>query len=515
MKKHRTMLLVLLVVLLAVPFSIARAQNTQGRWALGLHGGANVWVNDLNKRIPGPSGEVMLRFGISRGFSAGILAGYEELKAKQEPALADQPFSYLKLHAIPASLVGWFHLAPGKKFNPYLYLGVGAMIYQRKTSGNVFVYDNKFQSSIHIPVGIGFEAFTSKKVSVALDLGYRVMDDYTDARKYEKWDTYATAKAGLNFYMGTSDADDDDEDGLTNGEERNWVTNPLNADSDGDGLKDGDEVKRHKTNPLKTDTDGDGLSDGGELNKNKTDPNKTDTDEDGLSDGDEVQRYNTDPMKLDSDGDALADGDEVLKHKSDPMKVDTDGDGLSDWDEVKTFNTDPAKADTDADGLSDGDEVRTHKTDPLKVDTDGGGVNDGAEISRRSNPLDPKDDVTKETIILEKGKTVVLEGVNFQTGKATLTKDSEITLEKAFVAMVANPDVSVQIVGHTDNTGSRTTNEKLSFRRAESVKAWLVKKGIPGSRMTTAGRGPDEPIAENDTPEGRLMNRRIEFRVQK
>lgn len=501
------------MLLLPVLANHARAQNTQGRWALGLHGGANTWIDDFNKRVVGPGGEIMLRYGISRVFSAGILAGYEELKSKQDPPFADQPYNYMKLHAIPGSLVGWFHLSPGSKFSPYIYAGLGAMIYKRQTSGGVYVDDNKFKTSIHVPAGIGFEAFASKKLAVNVDLGYRVLDDYTDARKFEKWDSYATAKAGLNFYIGSSDEDDDDEDGLNNGEERTWGTNPNNPDTDGDGLKDGEEVKRYRTNPLKTDTDGDGLSDGDEVFKYKTDPNKADTDGDGLSDGDEVLIYKTDPLKVDTDGDGLSDGDEVLKHRSDPLKVDTDGDGLSDWDEVKVHNTDPTKVDTDGDGLSDYDEVTKHKTDPLKVDTDDGGVNDGAEIARGTNPLNPKDDVLKETIILEKGKTVVLEGVNFQTGKATLTKDSEVTLEKAFIALVANPDVKVLIAGHTDITGSRQTNQRLSEQRAEAVKTWLVRKGIPASRLTTVGKGPDEPIDDNGTVEGRARNRRIEFRV--
>jgi OOP family OmpA-OmpF porin len=88
------------------------------------------------------------------------------------------------------------------------------------------------------------------------------------------------------------------------------------------------------------------------------------------------------------------------------------------------------------------------------------------------------------------------------------------TLEKAFTILQDNPGLKVKIVGHTDNVGSKKYNDRLSLRRAESVKSWLVKKGISPTRITTAGVGFSEPIATNDTPEGRAKNRRIEFHVE-
>ena len=474
-----------------------------------------MWINDFNNRKIGHEAELQLRYGVSKVFSLGLVGGYAELKASQTPIFSSFQDDYLKLEAIPAALVGWFHLAPGKSFSPYLYVGGGAMFYKRKDGVGNAVPNDDMSTSVMIPIGVGFESFASKSVSLGLDVGYRLLDDLTDYRKHDFSDSYVSARIGLNFYLGSSGADDDDGDGLTNAEEARLGTNPNNVDSDGDGLKDGDEVYRYKTDPLKTDTDGDGLSDGDEVFKHKTSPTNKDTDSDGLSDGDEVTKYKTDPLRIDTDGDTLSDGDEVIKYKSDPLKVDTDGDGLSDWDEVQTYKTDPTKTDTDGDGLSDSDEIKNYKTDPLKVDTDGGGVNDGAEVQRKTNPLDPKDDIVKETIILEKGKSVILEGVNFATGSAVLTKESEVTLEKAFIAMVANPDVVVEIAGYTDNVGSDAINDALSLRRAQSVQTWLVKKGIPSKRMTAVGNGKRDPVASNDTPEGRAQNRRIEFHVQK
>jgi outer membrane protein OmpA-like peptidoglycan-associated protein len=127
------------------------------------------------------------------------------------------------------------------------------------------------------------------------------------------------------------------------------------------------------------------------------------------------------------------------------------------------------------------------------------------EFSAR-NPADT-------VIILERGKTVVLKGVNFESGKATLTNNSEGALRSALNALFASETVNVLIVGHTDNVGKAAYNKKLSLRRAQTVKSWLIKRKISARRLTVAGKGSAEPIDDNSMPEGRANNRRIEFRV--
>jgi outer membrane protein OmpA-like peptidoglycan-associated protein len=449
------------------------------------------------------------------------MGGYEELKAFQNPIYPiELPNEYLKLRAGNLNLVGWFHMAPGRSFNPFIYVGGGVMMYKRVTGLNVHFRDPKRLTSIHIPVGVGFETFFSKSASFAMDAGVRLLDDHTELYKFKTLDWYGSIKAGINIYFGSGGIEDDDEDGLSNSAEMSLGTDPANPDSDGDGLKDGEEARRYRSNPLKDDSDGDGILDGDEVLKFRTDPNQTDSDGDGLSDGVEINKYSTDPLKLDTDGDTLTDGDEVLKYGTDPLKVDTDGDGLSDWDEVRSYKSDPLKGDTDGDGLTDGDEAKKYKSDPIRNDTDSGGVNDGAEVMRGTNPLDPRDDLggagpqNAPQMILDSGKSIVLEGVNFITGSAKLLKNSERTLARALAALSANPNIKVEIVGHTDNRGSASGNQKLSLRRAESVRSWLVKRGISSSRLSARGKGMTEPLDTNDTAEGRANNRRIEFRVK-
>ncbi len=271
-------------------------------------------------------------------------------------------------------------------------------------------------------------------------------------------------------------------------------------------------------------TDNDADNDGLKKSEEKqlgTDPDKADTDGDGLSDGDEVNKYHTNPLKADTDGDGLSDGDEVMKYKTDPLKADTDGDGLSDGDEVMKYKTDPLKADTDGDGLSDGDEVMKYKTDPLKADTDGDGFNDGIEVLNKTDPLDPKSptkEVPKpvetpkaEALKAEVGKAIVLEGVTFKSGSTTVQPASEPILSRALSTFLENPTIDVEIRGYTDNVGSAKANTQLSQKRADAVRTWLVKRGIPAARIKSKGYGSANPIAPNTTAEGRAQNRRIEF----
>ena len=82
-------------------------------------------------------------------------------------------------------------------------------------------------------------------------------------------------------------------------------------------------------------------------------------------------------------------------------------------------------------------------------------------------------------------------------------------LDEIFEALKARPDLKVEIQGHTDSRGSHEYNVGLSQKRAESVKAYLESKGIDGARMVPKGYGPDQPIATNDTAQGRASNRRV------
>lgn len=107
--------------------------------------------------------------------------------------------------------------------------------------------------------------------------------------------------------------------------------------------------------------------------------------------------------------------------------------------------------------------------------------------------------------------TVVLPGVNFATNTSTLTQSSRFILDEVAATLSEFPDIQVEVAGHTDNTGPRALNERLSRARAASVRDYLVAKGIAENRMTTNGYAWDRPVATNDTRAGRALNRRTEL----
>jgi OOP family OmpA-OmpF porin len=103
--------------------------------------------------------------------------------------------------------------------------------------------------------------------------------------------------------------------------------------------------------------------------------------------------------------------------------------------------------------------------------------------------------------------------VEFQSGSAQLTPVGQAVLDDMAAALVKLAGKKVEIIGHTDNLGSRDGNMALSLARADAVKAYLVHKGLAGGLLNTSGAGADRPVAPNNTAEGRQRNRRIEFRV--
>ena len=103
--------------------------------------------------------------------------------------------------------------------------------------------------------------------------------------------------------------------------------------------------------------------------------------------------------------------------------------------------------------------------------------------------------------------------VNFAFNSAELTSSAKSNLDKLATVLINNPDTNINIYGHTDNKGTAQVNQKISENRANSVKNYLISKGIASSRMITMGRGFSDPIASNDTDAGRAQNRRVEFAI--
>lgn len=111
------------------------------------------------------------------------------------------------------------------------------------------------------------------------------------------------------------------------------------------------------------------------------------------------------------------------------------------------------------------------------------------------------------------GKSIILRNIFFDFDKSTIRSESEAELTRLYELLKENQDIKVEISGHTDNRGDDSYNQKLSENRAKAVVDYLINKGIPESRMIYAGYGEKEPVATNETDEGRQENRRTEFKI--
>jgi OmpA-OmpF porin, OOP family len=161
------------------------------------------------------------------------------------------------------------------------------------------------------------------------------------------------------------------------------------------------------------------------------------------------------------------------------------------------------------------------KIDGTQIDVKGEVANESQRqqiVSDIANALNPTYTIRNALRVTasEQGlldSTLANRTIEFETGSALLTPPGRAILDQMAVALAHISDKAVEIIGHTDNSGSRASNIALSQARADAVKGYLVAKGVAPRSMTTLGVGPDQPIASNDTGDGRARNRRIEFRV--
>ena len=110
--------------------------------------------------------------------------------------------------------------------------------------------------------------------------------------------------------------------------------------------------------------------------------------------------------------------------------------------------------------------------------------------------------------------TIILDGLQFATDSDQLVEGSEAVLENVITSLKNNPEIRLEIAGYTDDRGDALYNRILSRRRAEAVMIYLVEHGIDARRLTAAGYGSDDPIADNATEEGRRKNRRVELHIR-
>ena len=221
----------------------------------------------------------------------------------------------------------------------------------------------------------------------------------------------------------------------------------------------------------------------------------------------------------------------------DTIAYDRDGDGVADKDDAcpdqpgvasadpKTNGCPPAP-DKDADGVPDAQDacpdVAGVKTDDPKTngcppDRDGDGITDDKDKCpdqpETKNGYQDEDGCPDEVPVAVQKFTGTIKGINFEVNSAKITKGSFKTLDAAAKVLQDYPSVRMEIQGHTDDTGDHDYNVKLSQERAQSVKDYLVAKGVAEDRLKAQGYGPDKPLDPAKNKAARAKNRRVEFQI--
>ncbi|GAB6282122.1 MAG: hypothetical protein STSR0008_08660 [Ignavibacterium sp.] len=319
---------------------------------------------------------------------------------------------------------------------------------------------------------LGLRYLISDKVSVNLDGAVFISsDDNLEAYKSGDDDMYFTLTAGISWAPFA--AKDSDKDGVPDSKDMCPETPkgvtvdefgcPIDSDKDGvadylDQCPETPTAAKVDKNGCPVDTDGDGVPDYLDLCVNT--PSGIQVDKNGCP--------------LDADGDGVADYLDKCPGTPAGVKVDKNGCPL----------------DSDKDGVADYLDKCPNTPMGVKVDQNG-------------------------CPIIEKPKEITLSGkTTFASGKSELLPSSYADLDKLIEVMKAYPDSKWIIEGHTDSKGSYKSNKALSLRRSESVMNYFVSRGIDKTRFEVIGMGPDNPIADNKTAEGRAMNRRVVIKLK-
>ena len=390
------------------------------------------------------------------------------------------------------------HLRPTTLYND---VTLGSTVELAAAAGVRLGDERRVQIGPEVTVGFAIENGARRNTHSEILLGAK----YRLASSFE---IGIAAGPGVTPGYGTPDARF--VGGVTYTPER-YPAPPPPADADKDGVTDdkdlcpqmaaGDKADPKKAGcPAPPDTDGDGVPDEADACKDVKGVPAEDAKKNGCppdTDGDGI----TDALDLCPD---VAPGAQPDPQKQGcPLPPDTDGDGVFDKDDacptIKGLpNTDATQ--NGCPGDSDGDTVR----DDL----------DACPEIRGGKDADPTKNGCPKIVRFKGSEIVILQQVQFTTGTAKLTGNSDEILEEVASVLKERTEITrMEVQGHTDNKGNKAANKNLSQRRAEAVVKAVVAKGVAAERLTAKGYGQEEPIADNATEDGRARNRRVQLEV--
>ncbi|WP_347923371.1 OmpA family protein [Pontimicrobium sp. SW4] len=259
-----------------------------------------------------------------------------------------------------------------------------------------------------------------------------------------------------------------------------------------------------------------------------------DTDGDGVYDKNDacpevpgLEAFNGCP---DSDGDGIEDSKDTCPNEAGLAEFngcpDSDGDGVSDNNDncpnVAGLKSLAGCPDADGDGVTDASDNCPNEAGPAAnngcpwPDTDGDGVldrddqcpNEAGTVANNGCP-----EIVVPTVEVQNQLTEYARTINFNSGKSSFKSGTEPTLQAISAILKEYPKANFTIEGHTDSTGGKALNQRLSEERANAVMDYLVNNGISAARLSAKGYGPDMPIDSNRTRAGRAANRRVEVKL--
>ncbi len=482
MRIQKILLLASLCLFLA---GSAEAQFKRGPFGIGIQTGIQHYQGDFQRSGYTPSVSFLARVMPFPFLGLQINTGYS--------ALRDEiPFNQFYTDIVDAKLSVVLLFFPEMRVSPYIYSGAGGLRYRAfaedRTSPLTGEDGEVFQGWEEVALfGAGVEILLTPKWSVQFSGNYNyAFSDGLDGRVARN-DTDGFLNANLSFmYHFKSDADRDG-DGIYD-----------SVDLDPEQAEDFDGFADHDGAP-DLDNDGDGIPDVRDGAPNEKE------DVDGFQDHDGIP----DP---DNDGDGIPDTRDAAPDHAEDFDDFEDADGMpdpdNDGDGIPDVRDAAPNEAEDRDGFQDQDGI----PDP---DNDGDGIPDVRDAAPNQpetvNGYKDEDGAPDTLPWLRIGERRVLEGVSFHSGSDRLNSTSYQILEKIAGILKNEPELQLEVRGYTDNRGRPETNLRLSLRRANSVRAFLISKGIEPERLICTGYGEANPIAPNETAEGRRANRRIEL----
>ena len=350
---------------------------------------------------------------------------------------------------------------------------------------------------------LGHRVFLGSRTAVRLE-ARGIYAPKTGASFGTEWAGHVVGYAGLSIFMGGGPPPDMDRDGVADRGDAcpatpaGAVVDPRGCPGDSDGDRVVNGLDACPNTPASASVNSAGCP--------------TDGDQDGVYDGlDQCPgttagaHVNAQGCQTDADGDGVADGPDECPATPAEVVVDARG----------------CPMDSDADRVYDGIDKCPNTQAGLEVDAVGcpiarDGDSDGVDDTKDKCPgtaAGTRVDAAGCPILFTEERTpVVLRGVTFETGRSVIRPESYAVLDQVAASLVANPDIRIEIAGHTDNVGADAANRRLSQTRADAVRAYLAQRGVAIERMVARGYGESLPVADNATPEGRAMNRRVELR---